>query len=75
MMPRLQTLAQRRTQLIADIGRERSILRSAVTVIRQDMVYAGLGLMAGRLLTRHAWLRTFTLAVLAIAAGHRLASK
>jgi hypothetical protein len=75
MMQRLQALAQRRAQLIADIQRERSIVRSTMAVMQQDLVYAGLGLMAGRLLTRHVWLRSITLAVLAVAAGSRLTTK
>jgi hypothetical protein len=75
MIPRLAALAQRRAYLIADIERERTSLRGTYGVIRQDLVYAGFGLMAGRLIARHAWLRTATLAVLAIAAGIRLSSK
>jgi hypothetical protein len=75
MMTRLAALAERRACVIADIQRERNILRSTVAVIRQDMVYAGLGLLAGRLLTHHAWLHTITLAVLAIAAGKGLTKK
>jgi hypothetical protein len=75
MIPRLTALVQRRAHLIADIDRERANLRGTYAVIRQDFVYAGFGLMAGRLLARHAWLRTATLAVLAIVAGSRLAAK
>lgn len=75
MMPRQAALAQRRAHLIADIERERSTLRSTVAVIRQDLVYASLGFMAGRLLTRHAWLRTITLAVLTMAAGRHLSAR
>jgi hypothetical protein len=69
MMPNLQALTQRRAQLITDIQRERGMVRSTLAVIRQDLVYAVLGLMAGRLLTHHAGLRTVTLAVLAVAAA------
>jgi hypothetical protein len=75
MMSRLQALAQRRARLIADIQRERSMVRSCVAMLRQDLVYASLGLMAGRLLTHHAGLRAITLAVLAVVAGSRLTAK
>jgi hypothetical protein len=75
MMPRLQALAVRRALLIANIQRERSMVRSTVAVVRQDLVYASLGLMAGRLLTHHAGLRAITLAVLAVLAGSRLVAK
>jgi hypothetical protein len=75
MIPKLTALAQRRSQLIADIDRERERLRGTYAVIRQDLVYAGLGLMAGRLIARHAWLRTVSLAALAIVAGSRLTVK
>ncbi len=74
MIPGLAVLVQRRVRLIADIDRERASLRGAYAVIRQDLVYAGFGLMAGRLLARHAWLRTVAFAVLAIVAGSRLAA-
>jgi hypothetical protein len=75
MMPKLAALAQRRSQLVADIDRERENIRGTYAVIRQDLVYAGLGIMAGRLMAHHAWLRTASLAVLAIVAGSRLAVK
>jgi hypothetical protein len=75
MIPRLAALVQRRAHLIADIDRERASLRSTYASIRQDLVYAGFGLMAGRLLARHTWLRAAALAVLAILAGSQLSSK
>jgi hypothetical protein len=75
MMSKLQALEQRRAQLIADIHRERSIVRSTIAVIRQDLVYASLGLMAGQLLTRNALLRTITLAIFVVAARNRLTKK
>jgi hypothetical protein len=75
MIPKLTVLAQRRAHLIADIDRERESLRGIHADIRQDLIYAGLGLMAGRLMARHAWLRTASLVGLAIVAGSRLAVK
>jgi hypothetical protein len=75
MMSKLAALAQRRARVIADIQRERSFLRNTIAVVRKDLVYASLGLMAGRLLTRNTWLRTITLAVLAVAAGKGLSTK
>jgi hypothetical protein len=75
MIPRLAAVVQRRAHLIADIERERASLRSSYASIRQDLVYAGLGLMAGRLLARHTWLRAATLVVLAVLAGSQLTGK
>jgi hypothetical protein len=75
MISKLAVLAQRRAHLIANIDRERESLRGTYAVIRQDLVYAGLGLMAGKLMARHAWLRTASLVALAIVAGSRLAVK
>jgi hypothetical protein len=75
MISKLTALAKRRTRLIAEIDHERESLRSTYAYIRQELVYAGLGLMAGRLLARHTWLRTFSLAALAVFAGGRLAIK
>jgi hypothetical protein len=75
MIPRLAALVQRRAHLIADIDRERASLHITYAIIRQDLVYVGFGLIAGRLLARHTWLRIATLAVLAIVAGSRRADK
>ena len=75
MISKIAALAQRRACLIADIDRERKNLRGTYAVIRQDLVYAGLGLMAGKLMARHTWLRAVSLVVLAIVAGNRLAVK
>jgi hypothetical protein len=75
VIPRLTALVQRRAHLIADIDRERASLGGIYAVIRQDLVYAGFGLIIGRLMVRHAWLRSATFAVLAIVAGSRLTAK
>lgn len=72
---RLKVLALRRAHLVEEIGRERSVFHTDYAAIRQDLVYAGLGLMVGKLLARHTWLRTITLSALAIIAGSRLTPK
>jgi hypothetical protein len=75
MIFNLEGIAHRRSRLIADIDRERINLRDTTAVIRQDMIYASLGLMVGKLSSRHAWLRGVILAVFAIAASSRLMKK
>jgi hypothetical protein len=72
---RLKTLSQRRAHLVAEIGRERGVFHTDYAAIRQDLAFAGLGLMVGKLLTRHTWWRAISLAVLAIIAGRRLTPK
>lgn len=57
MIFNLNKIAHRRSRLIADIDRERLNLRDTAAVIRQDMVYAGLGLIVGKLSSRHTWVR------------------
>lgn len=71
MMRRLRALAQRRDRLLANIERERTHLRAVVAVLQHDLVFVGLGLVAGRLLARHWWLRTAALTALTIAARSR----
>jgi NaMN:DMB phosphoribosyltransferase len=75
MIFNLEGIARRRSRLIADIDRERINLRDTTAVIRQDMIYASLGLMVGKLSSRHVWLRGFILAVAAIAASRHLMKK
>ena len=75
MTPALIAISKRRADLIADIDRERASLRGMYGTIRQDLVFAGFGLMAGKLLARHPWLRTATAVFLAVVAGSRLVSK
>jgi hypothetical protein len=75
MMRRLRTLAQRRDRLEANIERERTYFRDNLALLRQDLVFVGLGLVASRLLARHRWLRTAALAALTVAAGSRWTAK
>lgn len=74
-MSNLEIIARRRSRLIADIDRQRINLLDTTAVIRHDMVYAGLGLIAGKLSSRHAWLRGIILVLVALAAGGRLMKK
>ena len=74
-LPVLTAISKRRAALIAEIDRERASLRGTYGAIRQDLVFASFGLMAGKLLARHPWLRTATAVALAVVAGSRLASK
>jgi predicted DNA-binding ribbon-helix-helix protein len=75
MIFKLEGIARRRSQLIADIDRERINLRDMTSAVRQDMAYATLGLMVGKLSSRHAWIRGIILAAFAIAASSRLMKK
>lgn len=65
MIVNLEKIAHRRSRLIADIDRERLNLRDTAAVIRQDMVYASLGLVIGKLTSHHAWVRGIIFAALA----------
>lgn len=65
MIVNLEKIAHRRSRLIADIDRERLNLRDTAAVIRQDMVYASLGLIVGKLSSRHAWVRGIIFAAFA----------
>lgn len=74
MNPRLETIARRRGQLIAEIAGERVQLRVALGAVRQRAALAGLGLMAGRLVARYPWMRLLAVAgFAAYAARHVLA--
>jgi hypothetical protein len=75
MIFNLEGIERRRSRLIADIDRERINLRGTTSVIRQDLLYASLGLMAGKLSSRHVLLHGIILAIVAIAAIDRLIKK
>jgi hypothetical protein len=72
MMSSLHTLQQRRASLITEIEQQRLHFRDDLLVIKQDFIYLGLGLLVGRLLARHQWLRAIALTGIAIAARNRL---
>ncbi len=78
MIFNLEGIAYRRARLIADIDRERLNLRDTTAILRQDIAYASLGLVVGKLSSRHAWMRGTifaALAALAVTAGGRLIKK
>lgn len=75
MIFNLDGIKRRRSQLIADIDLERINLRDTTTAIRQDMVYASLGLIVGKFSSRHAWVRGVVLAALAVITSARLMNK
>jgi hypothetical protein len=75
MIFNLEGIERRRSRLIADIDRERINLRGTTSVIRQDLLYASLGLMVGKLSSRHVLLRGIMLAIVVIAAIGRLIKK
>jgi hypothetical protein len=74
MMSQIQRISQRRVQLIADIDSERINMRNSLAFAQQDLIYASLGFIAGRLLVRHKWLRAIILTAVAISANTQMAT-
>ena len=70
---RLHAIAQRRAILSAEIEQQRFGLRESAGVLRQELAFAGLGLVVGRMLVRRPWLRALALGGLAAFAARRLA--
>jgi hypothetical protein len=75
MISNLERIARRRSRLIADIDREGINMHDTIAVVRQDLAYASLGLMVGKLSSRHVLLRGIILGIVAIAASSRLMKK
>ena len=61
--------------LRAEIDQQRAALREALADARTDLAFAGLGLIAGRVLVRRPWLRALVLGGLAALAARRLATR
>ena len=57
MKARLRAIAQRRAMLSVEIGEQRTTLREVLAGVRNDLAWAGLGLLASRVAARHRWLR------------------
>jgi hypothetical protein len=68
---RLRAIARRRRALLAEIRRQRAAQRVTIAALRQELAFAGLGLIAGRLLARRPWLRALALGALAAVATRR----
>jgi hypothetical protein len=75
MISNLDLISRRRSRLIAAIDQERVALRSTSASIQQDLVYASLGLMIGKLSANHVWFRGILIATLALVAGNRVIKK
>ena len=75
MKARLHAIADRRAMLRAEIEQQRAALREALADARTDLAFAGLGLIAGRVLVRRPWLRALVLGGLAALAARRLATR
>lgn len=71
MKARLHAIALRRAALAVEIQRQRTARRMMMGALRQDIAFAGLGLVAGRLLVRRPWLRALALGALAALAARR----
>ena len=61
--------------LRTEIEQQRAALREALADARTDLAFAGLGLIAGRVLVRRPWLRALVLGGLAALAARRLATR
>jgi hypothetical protein len=72
---RLRAIARRRGALAAEIRRQRAAQSIIMGALRQDLAFAGLGLIAGRLLVRRPWLRALVLGGLAAVAAKRVAAR
>jgi hypothetical protein len=72
---RLRAIAKRRAILGAEIEQQRSGLRESLGVLSQELAFAGLGLVIGRVLIRRPWLRALALGSLAAVAARRHASR
>lgn len=72
MKARLRAIARRRAMLCAEIAEERAMLREVLAEVRTDLVWAGLGFLASRIVARHRWLRRMVMlgGVAAMVARH-----
>lgn len=75
MKARLGAIARRRAALAVEIGQQRAAQRAIMAALRQEIAFAGLGLIAGRLLVRRPWLRALALGALAAVAARRVATR
>jgi hypothetical protein len=71
---RLHAIALQRAVLAGEIEQQRTALRETLGVLRNDIAFAGLGLVVGRVLVRRPWLRALALGALAAVAAKRLAA-
>ena len=72
MKARLRAIAHRRLTLGVEVQQQRAAMRDSLANLRNDLAFAGLGLLAGRLLVRRPWLRALVLAGLSVAAARRI---
>jgi hypothetical protein len=70
---RLNAIALRRAALALEIHVQRTAQRETLAVLRNDIAFARLGLVVGRVLVRRPWLRALALGALAAVAAGRLA--
>lgn len=75
MKARLRAIARRRAALAVEIGQQRAARRLMMEALREDLAFAGLGLIAGRMLVRRPWLRALALGALAAVAARRVATR
>lgn len=71
----LAAIAQRRLSLSDEIGQQRAELGATLADLRNELAFAGLGLIAGRALIRRPLLRMLVLGGLAAVAAKRLATR
>jgi hypothetical protein len=72
---RLRAIARRRTVLGAEVEQQRTEVRQSLAILRTELAFAGLGLVAGRLLVRRPWLRALVLGGLGALAASKLVTR
>jgi hypothetical protein len=72
---RLGAIARRRTVLGAEVQQQRAQMRESLALLRTELAFAGMGLIAGRLLIRRPWLRALVLGGLGALAASKLVTR
>lgn len=74
-MNKLQQLAARRTQLLVQITKSRDELGESLSDARKDVLFAGLGFLVHKILTKHPFIRIAAMVALAIGTKTSIFSK
>lgn len=72
MRARLGAIARRRAALAHEIRQQRIAQHIIVSQLRQEVAFAAVGLVVGRLLVRRPWLRRLALGALGAFAARRI---
>ena len=72
---RLGAIARRRAVLGAEVAQQRAQMRESLALLRTELAFAGMGLVAGRLLIRRPGLRALVLGGLGALAASMLVTR